>query len=565
MKIRRILAAALVAVMVIACAAPVFAADGKTNMMKDASFVEAINIIDNGDDNFEGVVDGGIAVGPTHMQESLNGKISNINKRFDVDGVEIPEEKVNLDEKVDGQYIWELTYELLNKATIDSFTFYFIDLVVGNVNNTVPWLLHDFDLYVSDTGAAGSWKLAYRAEELHDGFIDSDYYEFVEAHDDRLDYWIYSDKFEKAVDAKFVKLAVPTLTNETLSTKNWVNLNEIELYGTLATGVTAQTKAPETKAPAPVNAAGQTDVIYDSTVANAVNIEDSGNKNKPFVGLTDGIIASGPTHKEKSLNGKVIDVEKRYDVNGEEKEGGEYIWLLSFEMPQISTIETVEIDCTDLAPLGVGVDNTVPWLLHDFDLYLSDTGAAGSWRLVHSVKDMHDGDANAAKYTLVEEDNNHKAYYAYAANLATPASGKFVMIAVPTLTNETLSTKNWVNITEIQTYGKIGATVAPAPVTQAPATQAPVTQAPVTQAPVTQAPVTQAPATQAPATQAPATQAPATQAPATQAPANTTKAPTTQAQQTPATSPKTVDASVVIAVVIAAAASGAVVIGKKKH
>jgi len=553
MKIRRILAAALVAVMVMACAAPAFAADSTTNMLKDATLVEAININDNGDNGFEGLIDGGIAVGPTHMQMSLNGKIGNINKLYDADG----------NESENGEYIWMITYELLNKATLESVSIYSIDLAVANVNNTVPWLLHDFDILVSDTGAAGSWKLAYRAEELHDGFIDSDYYEFVEAHDDRLDYWVFSDKFEKPVDAKFVKLAVPTLTNETLSTKNWVNISEIEINGKLASGVTAVTKAPETKAPAPVNAAGQTDVVYDSTIAKAVNIQDNGNKE--YAGLVDGVVACGPTHQQKSLNGKISDIEKRYDVNGEEKEGGEYIWLITFEMPHVATIESVELDCVDLAPLGVGVDNTIPWLVRNFDIYVSDTGAAGSWKLAHSAKDLHDGESTAAKYTLVEADNNHVAYYAYAARLNAPVSAKFVTLAAPTLTNETLSTKNWVNITEFQLFGQTGtAAQTPAATTAAPATT---TAAPAvtTAAPAT---TTAAPAT---TTKAPAstTAAPATttQAPAstTAAPANTTKAPTTQAQQTPATSPKTVDASVVIAVVIAAAAAGAVVIGKKKH
>ena len=527
MMIRRILAAALVAVMVIACAAPAFAADSKTNMMLDATFLDAINITayhtDEGS-SFEGLVDGVIAPGPSYTQNSLNAQINNAGLRFDADG--------NEDEN--GEYIWIMTYELLNKATLDSFTFYFIDTVPFGDPTTIPWLLHDFDILVSETGAEGSWKLAYRAEELHDGVIDSDYYQFVEGHDGRIDYWTLSGEFEKACDAKFVRIGVPTLTDEPIATIKWVSISEMEIYGKLASGVTAVTKAPETKAPAPVNEAGQTDVIYDAAVLKSVNI--SGNVD----GLVDGKIAPGPTHKEKSLNGQV-DRNKRYDVNGVEKEDGAYIWLVAFEMNEIATIETVELDTIDLVQFGD--ESTVPWLIHDFDVYVSDTGADGSWKQVHHATDLHDGENDAPKYTIVEADDNHMMYWAYAERLAEPVTAKYVTFAVPTLTNDWMNTNNWVNITEFQLYGKTGAAAAPAPATQAPATQAPATQAPATQAPATQAPAAQAPATQAPATQAP-----------------TTKAPTT-----PAASPKTVDSSVVIAVVIAAAASGAVAIGKKKH
>ncbi len=220
-------------------AAPETADDAGTNMLKDASLVEAVNIVDHGNNNYKGLVDGGIAPGPTHMQMSLNGRILDVDKRYDADGIE----------SANGEYIWMISYELLNKATLNSVSLYSIDLVPSGINNTVPWLLHDFDILVSETGAVGSWKLAYRAEDLHDREFDTDRYEFVEAHDDRLDYWLFSDRFDQPVDAMFVKLAVPTLTNETLSTKNWINVTELELYGRLADGVTA---APVTTAAAPI-------------------------------------------------------------------------------------------------------------------------------------------------------------------------------------------------------------------------------------------------------------------------------------------------------------------------
>ena len=522
MKIRRILAAALVIVLVAAAALPGFAADSKTNMMLDASFVEALNITayhteDEGS-GFEGLVDGVIAPGPSYTQNSLNAQINNAGLRFDADG--------NEDEN--GEYIWMMTYELLNKATLDSFTFYFIDTVPFGDPTTIPWLLHDFDILVSETGAEGSWKLAYRAEELHDGVIDSDYYQFVEGHDDRMDYWTLSGEFKKAYDAKFVRIGVPTLTDEPIATITWVSMSEMEIYGKLATGVTAVTKAPETKAPAPVNAAGQTDVLYDASVVKSVNI--SGNVG----GLVDGRIAPGPTHKDKSLNGQV-NRDMRYDVNGAEDEAGEYIWLVTFEMNEPAVIDTVELDTIDLVQFGD--ESTVPWLIHDFDVYVSDTGADGSWKLAHHASDLHDGENDAPKYTVVEADDNHMMYWAYAEKLAAPVAARFVTLAVPTLTNDWMNTNNWVNITEFQLFGQTGtAAQTPAATTAAPAT------------------TTAAPAT--------TTKAPAS---TTAAPANTTKAPTTQAQQTPATSPKTVDSSVVIAVVIAAAASGAVAIGKKKH
>ena len=438
MIIRRILAAALVAVMVIACAAPAFAADSKTNMMLDATFLEAINITayhtDEGS-SFEGLVDGVIAPGPSYTQNSLNAKIDNTSLRIDADG------KANGSD----EYIWIMTYELLNKAALDSFTFYAIDTVPFGDPTTIPWLLHDFDILVSETGADGSWKLAYRAENLHDGATKSDCYQFVKGHDGRIDYWTVSGDFDKAYDAKFVRIGVPTLADGPFASNPWVSLSEMEIYGKLSSGVTPVDNPPEIDNPAPVNAAGQTDMLYDAAIVKSVNI--SGNVG----GLVDGKIAPGPTHKDKSLNGQV-DRNKRYDVNGSEKANGEYIWLVTFEMKETAEVDTIELDTIDL--VAFGDESTVPWLIRDFDVYVSETGEDGSWKLVHHAANLHDGENSAPAYRVVQAGNDHMMYWAYTAKLAEPVTARFVTFAVPTLTNDWMNTNNWVNITEFQLFSK---------------------------------------------------------------------------------------------------------------
>ena len=244
MNAKKILAASLVALLAVASFAPAFAAD-KTNVMLNSAFYEAINITEETADRgtFDMLVDGLYAIGPTHMEGSVNAKVAsgNVYTYHDADGVE--------DDA--GDYLCMVTYELDKVYTVDSFKLIYGDLVpLANITKSmITWLPRGFAILTSTTGEAGSWNVAWRGDDLHDT-VETEVYKYVEAAGDLYPYYYIEGKFEKAVDAKFVKIAFTNLNNDAgTASGRYFNMSELEVYGT-ASGNAPATEAPATEAPA---------------------------------------------------------------------------------------------------------------------------------------------------------------------------------------------------------------------------------------------------------------------------------------------------------------------------
>ena len=275
MNAKKLLAVALVALLAVASFAPAFAAE-KVNVMKTATWVANANLDDTKyNENEDGtksdptkLIDGIYGVGPANKQDTLNTRV--------IDPWVYYNENDEEDEA--GLYMWTVTFELDKVYTIDSTSVIVMDLTTCGIGSSHPiqWVQRGFHLLVSETGEAGSWKVALEAEDLHPE-DDLGEYEYVEPSDEYpTGYYIYKAEFD-AVNAKFVKYASTCPTTDLLSTGNWINFSEWEVYGVEAANQpeTPATEAPATEAPAtqaPATQEPEAPATFDFVIVPAIAI-----------------------------------------------------------------------------------------------------------------------------------------------------------------------------------------------------------------------------------------------------------------------------------------------------
>ena len=269
MNAKKLLAVALVALLAVASFAPAFAAE-KVNVMKTATWVANANLDDTKyNDNEDGsksdptkLIDGIYGVGPANKQDTLNTRV--------IDQWVYYNENDEEDEA--GLYMWTVTFELDKVYTIDSTSVIVMDLTTCGIgSHPIQWVQRGFHLLVSETGEAGSWKVALEAEDLHPE-DDLGEYEYVEPSDEYpTGYYIYKAEFA-AVDAKYVKYAATCPTTDLLSTGHWINFSEWEVYGVEAANQpeTPATEAPATQAPTETPETPDAPATFDFVIVPAV-------------------------------------------------------------------------------------------------------------------------------------------------------------------------------------------------------------------------------------------------------------------------------------------------------
>ena len=262
MNAKKLLAVALVALLAVASFAPAFAAE-KVNVIPGATFVAHANL---NEDSMGTDADGN----PSDwgkLQDGLYATVAASNKQ-DCFNTRVIDQWLyyneNDEEADDGLYLWTLTFELDKVYTIDSTSVIVMDLTQCGIGSSHPiqWVQRGFHILVSETGEAGSWKVALEAEDLHPE-DDLGEFEYVEPTDEQpAGYYIYKAEFD-AVNAKFVKYAATCTTTDLLSTGNWINFSEWEVYGTPVAGQTEDT-TPVTEDTTPVTE-DTTPVTEDTT------------------------------------------------------------------------------------------------------------------------------------------------------------------------------------------------------------------------------------------------------------------------------------------------------------
>ena len=266
---KKFFALAMTAMLVLASAVPAFAADEKTNVSNGSSItllnfkvqaspkfvVDPVGEQDSEElgaqvlaqltDGLWGLDAANYACGDAALQ------IVSGTPRVDVDGVVYEDGSA-------GSYIAAVQITLPKKALISEFYLVFPDTYDAGAG-TDDFLYPNFDIAVSATGAAGSWKVVHEARDLlnEDNYL----YEAVESEDGRPGY-AYTIKLDAPVEAAAFSfnLVSPLHHNDATggSMGKWFNAYEFAAYGTVDTSAPADTTAAPadtTAAPADTTAA----------------------------------------------------------------------------------------------------------------------------------------------------------------------------------------------------------------------------------------------------------------------------------------------------------------------
>ena len=256
--------------------------------------------------------------------------------------------------------------------------------------------------------------------------------------------------------------------------------------------------------------------------------------------LVNGLYATDESNwnHENNWNAKHENFANRYNADGDVTalasykeppyaEGYPYYSLIILELKEAADVDTFRMVATD-ADSGVG-----EFRLQEFDILVSATGEAGTWKVAHEARDTRNNDS----WVYVDEgDDLVYPHWVYEADLGVNAGIKYVALGITMLCNhDNLTYGQFVNILELEVLAAAGASE---PVETEPVETEPVETEPVETEPVETEPVETEPVETEPVETEPTTEPEA---------------------------PATFDFVIVPVVAIAAAAAGAIVLKKKEN
>jgi hypothetical protein len=295
----------------------------------------------------------------------------------------------------------------------------------------------------------------------------------------------------------------------------------------------------------PVMAADSENVALGANVTLVGYLEDAEDVKDVLV---DGVYGTDElNYKAGNFNVKFAAFANRYNADGEMTtfdsykeppyaEGFPYYGMIILELKNAADVTTFRIIDSD-PDYGIG-----DWRYQEFDILVSATGAAGSWKVAHEARGTRDNDS----WVYVEEgDDLVCPYWIYEADLGANTGIKYVALGITMVCNhDNLGYGQWSNLYELEVFANGSS-------------------APAATEPAATEPAATEPAATEPAATEPAATEPAATEPAATEPAATEPAATEPAGQPEA--PATFDFVIVPVVAIAAAAAGAVVLKKKEN
>ena len=226
---KKILSICLIVCFMLSFAMPVMAADSE-NVAKGAN-VTLIGYLDASIEVKDILVDGEYGTDElNYAGGNWNGKHAAFVNRYNADG-----EMTTLDDFKTPPYVEGYPYysfiilELKKAADVNTFRMIATDPDYG----IGDFRLQEFDILVSATGEAGTWKVAHEAR----GTRDNDSWVYVDEGEDLVyPYWVYEADLGANENIKYVSLGITMLCNhDNLTTGQFVNLLELEVYAAEAT------------------------------------------------------------------------------------------------------------------------------------------------------------------------------------------------------------------------------------------------------------------------------------------------------------------------------------------
>ena len=308
---------------------------------------------------------------------------------------------------------------------------------------------------------------------------------------------------------------------------------------------------------APAFAADKENVMLNAEYYDSVNITpDKGD----YIELFDEMIAIGPNHIAGGVNWRIAKdaIYNLYDIDGYDDEGGAYIGMVTYELDKLYNLDSFKMYVIDLAPLGVGVDNTIDWMPMGFDVLVSTTGEDGSWSVAWSGKDLHGEGDDAGVWKYGNENDESLAHYYLDIAFDDVVEAKYIRWAPTAFNNAgdpTAVGARYFNISEWQVFGVVSP--------NQPAETDPVETEPVEAEPVETDPVETEPTETEPVETEPVETDPVETEPTETEPTETEPAATEPAEEN--NSSTILIAAVAVAAVLAVVVIVAIVLKKKKN
>lgn len=335
-----------------------------------------------------------------------------------------------------GKYTAVITFEASSQITAKSFKF------TAPCDAARAQALNSFDIYVSTTGENGSYKLVYEAKDLRTG---NKYSEALVSGTKGVAARFFIGNLAQAETFKYVRFAVVDGRGDKYP--HYVNIAELAFYQDAAPAtVSYETVKPTLKTNGNNVLVGATVDLTGTFGCDELANYPSGNAvdgDEKYAVTADAIFQL----KDKTLATK-------YNIDGGTSGDAKYLALITYEAKELSSVSSFKY--------VVGGDNTKLLPLNSFDVYVSTTGAAGSYVLAYQAKDLRNGKLIE---TLVPGPFN-VSVKEFIANFEKPLQAKYVRIAITDGRGDTYP--HLINIGELGLYKDAATAVTNTPNTTAP-------------------------------------------------------------------------------------------------
>ena len=166
--------------------------------------------------------------------------------------------------------------------------------------------------------------------------------------------------------------------------------------------------------------------------------------------LVDNEWAMGPQCEHGNYAAKIYRND-RFDITGRVLKNGPYAAVITFTLPEASTVAGFRLIHPDVTG-AAGVEDPLDFLLTHFDVLGSDSGDDGTWKVLYEARDLREGSDTEYLYEGVGFGNNGIPFYSYEGKFTEEMKVTHIALAIHALNVETNGFGAYMNIHEFQAF-----------------------------------------------------------------------------------------------------------------
>lgn len=206
--------------------------------------------------------------------------------------------------------------------------------------------------------------------------------------------------------------------------------------------------------PAYAEKANPYNVLYGAEI-QYVGLDDPhsrGDVYQDIYHLVDNEWAMGPRSEQGNYAAKIYRAERdRFNIDGKMTRNGTYAAIITFTLPEASTVAGFRLIHPDVTG-APGAEDPMDFLLTHFDVLGSDSGDAGTWKVLYEARDLRNGLDTDYLYEGVGFGSNGIPFYSYEGKFAEEMKVTHIALAIHALNVETNTFGKHMNIHEFQAF-----------------------------------------------------------------------------------------------------------------